>query len=780
MAGKTKEIPEEIQKLLKQVVEHFDNEDRSVRERQIRTWRRLKLFWDGFQQTWYSEVAHDWRIWDNDAIADDTNQAYYDKTINVFRAYLESIIAALSVTVPPVKAFPDDADSVLDIETAKAGDKLAALIYRHNDVPLLWLHGLFTFMTEGMTACYCYPKADESYGTYEEKKYEDATEYAEITKCPICGFLLDTKELGEQEPQAPPPPPVPPIYAEQKDKFQPDDSDIFVQDYIHNSGLEECPNCMSQIAPELATESFTVTRLVGITQEPKSRICMEVYGGLYVKIANYAKKQSDTPYLMFMYETHYANVVERYNHLHGKDWNKKLKASMGPRDPYEEWARLSPQYQGEYPLNVITVRNCWLRPASFNILAEQDDIDKLKKLFPNGAKVVMANDEFAEACNEALDDCWTLTHNPLADFLNHDPLGLLLVSIQEITNDIISLTLQTMEHGIPQTFADPAVLNFDAYRQQETTPGGIYEAKPKSGQTMAQAFHEVKTATLSGEVLPFAQNIQNLAQLVSGAVPSIFGGQLEGSGTASEYSMSRAQALQRLQNTWKMLTIWWKNIFGKAIPMCIKEIKEDEHDVQRGRDGNFMNVFIRRAELQGKIGRVELEANENIPLTWSQRKDVIMMLVQAANPEILSIIGSPENLPIIREAIGLTDFFVPGEDDRNKQYDEIQLLLQSEPMPTGDMMNPEMPSVQPDPLMDNHAIEFEVCRKWAVSEVGRQTKMDNEAGYMNVMLHAKMHMMFMGPPQASEGEEGAAPSEKPNGDNKEAPITGESDVNAEV
>src|SRR5678810_5634 len=130
--------PDDVQRLLKEVVDHFDKEDVATRERQIRTWRRLKLFWEGFQKAWYSEVAHDWRIWDQDEAGDDTEQSYYDKPINIFRAYLESIIAALSITIPPVKCFPDDSDDTLDISTARAGDKIAQLIYRHNDVCLLY------------------------------------------------------------------------------------------------------------------------------------------------------------------------------------------------------------------------------------------------------------------------------------------------------------------------------------------------------------------------------------------------------------------------------------------------------------------------------------------------------------------------------------------------------------------------------------------------------------------------------------------------------------------
>ena len=48
----------------------------------------------------------------------------------------------------------------------------------------------------------------------------------------------------------------------------------------------------------------------------------------------------------------------------------------------------------------------------------------------------------------------------------------------------------------------------------------------------------------------------------------------------------------------------------------------------------FVNVFIRRAELEGKIGTIELEANENLPITWNQQKDAIMELFQLNNEGI--------------------------------------------------------------------------------------------------------------------------------------------------
>jgi hypothetical protein len=726
---------------------------------------------------YYSEVAHDWRIPESERSGADSDQGYYDKPVNIFRAYLESIIAALSITVPPVVCYPDDADNPLDITTAKAGNKIAELVFRHNDMPLLWLHALFIFCTEGMTAMYSYPKESEEYGTYEEKKFADEQEDHEISNCPFCGAEMGdeiTNPMDEQQHQ---------MELEQQAEIEAQ-KEALGDEYMPpppELNHEECPSCGRLVIPAKTQNTVTITRMVGVTSKPKSRICMEVYGGLFVKVPVWARNQKECSYLIYSYETHYANVLEQYPELR----NQITSQSMSNYDMYEQWGRTSPQYRGEHPINNVTVRNCWFRPCAYNILNE-DQVEELKKKYPNGVKAVIVNDKVADASNENLDDCWTITNNPLSDYIHFDPIGLLLTSVQDITNDLVSLVLQTVEHGIPQTFADPKVLNFNAYRESEVIPGGIYPATPKSGKPLSDGFYEVKTATLSQEVLPFAEKIQQMGQMVSGALPSLFGGQMSGSRTASEYSMSRAQALQRLQSTWKMLLMWWKNVHGKVIPMFIKEMKDDEKQVKKDEFGNFVNVFIRRAELEGKLGSIEIEANENLPITWNQQKDAIMELFQINNEGIMQSLASPENLPYLKKAIGLTDYIIPGEDDRQKQYEEIQQLTNSEPiqMPPDPMamqqamqmgMPPpppqNLPSVQADMDVDNHELEADICRRWLVSDAGRLCKLENPSGYENVLLHMKMHkdmimqlqMQQMMPPQGQPmGQPQGAQPPQPN------------------
>lgn len=725
---------EEDKRLLSTVVDHFYKEDTPTRERQIRNWRRLKLYWANFSQIYWSEVAQDWKIANRDVSNEDTDQEYYDRPVNVFRAFIETIIAALSIQIPAISCSPDDADNPLDLSTAKAGDKIAEQVYKHNNVVFLWLHALYVFMTEGMVACYNYSHKDEAYGTYNEPKYKD--EEVEAHVCPNCEQRLADDIFSNKV----------------IDEFNPGDAESELQDTIKNEG-PVCPVCGEILDPDLQKTKLIVNRLVGTTTKAKSRICLEVYGGLYVKVANYARCQDDTPYLLLMYETHYANALEEYPHLR-EDIPSGGWSNVGINDPYEQFGRLNVEYRGDYPLENVTIKHAWLRPASFNILPDAD-YDALKRKYPNGVRVDLVNETVAGCEAEKLDDHWTLTKNPLADYLNHDPLGELLTNIQDITNDLISLILQTIEHGIEQTWADPAVVDFNAQGQIEAQPGTITPTKTVTGKRVSEAFYSTKTAALAPEVIPFFRLVQELGQFVSGALPSLFGGQSGkgGSKTAAEYAMSRSMALQRLQTPWKMLTLWWKDIFSKVIPMYIQNLEEDERIVEKDDKGNFLNVYIRKAELAGKIGSIELESSEQIPISDEQQKEMMLNLLQLNIEELNAAFTSPENLPFIRKLVRIPQFKLPGEDDRQKQYEEINLLVASAPIVMAPEINPtlvqeeveptELPSVPIDPLVDNHEIESATCRTWLIGPAGRLAKIENPDGYKNVMLHMKEHINMM-------------------------------------
>jgi hypothetical protein len=57
-----------------------------------------------------------------------------------------------------------------------------------------------------------------------------------------------------------------------------------------------------------------------------------------------------------------------------------------------------------------------------------------------------------------------------------------------------------------------------------------------------------------------------------------------------------------------------------------------------------------------------------------------------------------------------------------------------------------LPSVPVDQLLDDHAVEFEECKRWANSDAGQAARMTNPAGFANVRAHAEAHLRAISRP----------------------------------
>ena len=67
-----------------------------------------------------------------------------------------------------------------------------------------------------------------------------------------------------------------------------------------------------------------------------------------------------------------------------------------------------------------------------------------------------------------------------------------------------------------------------------------------------------------------------------------------------------------------------------------------------------------------------------------------------------------------------------------------------------------LPSVPVDALLDDHAVEFEECKRWANSEAGQSAHMTNPAGFANVRAHAEAHLRALNAVAVLNGAAGAA------------------------
>jgi hypothetical protein len=733
------ETDDDEQIALKFIVQQLERDDQYIRERNIRRWKKAEEYWRLNQFIYWSEVALDYRNIQNfqePSGNDDDNEQLAPKTFPIYRAYGESIIAAMASTIPTVLFFPDDASNPDDITTAKAYSLISELLQRHNQAPLLLIHMLQIMYNQGLCGTYVHWDDDDRYGTIPIPRFTNEKVQLQQLVCPRCGNPVQNVPLSDnsdkkQEQQG----------SQFKGELTPEEQAQvareapFEQTYV-------CPNCGYEGQLE-AGEVFeeVIPRLTGYSDTPKGRIFIESYGPLNLRISSYAKRQEDVGLLELQLEMHYAAAREEFPNI------KEDIRSVSDFYSYERWGRTSSELLSDQLFNQVTVRYCWVRNWGFEAYVGQqggyrsDTVEKLKRKFPHGACVIFVNDTFAKAFDESLDDHWTLSTNPLDSFIHGIPLGGPALDIQDAFNEAKNLGLQKHQFGIPETFADSAVLDEEAYRQQMAGPGYVTFATAPQGQPLEAGFYQTRTSAMNEEDIELWNSLNADMQFLLGAVPSIFGGaQVSGSKTATEYNQSRNFALQRLSNHWTNMKFLWANTMAKACRLYATHLLEDEKFVRR--NGNaFETVWIRKAELTGRVGNVEPDPSEQFPLTWSQKRDLFMSLITLQNPVIGQIMLHPNNAQNTKDALGFPEFYMPGETDRTKQLIEIRKLSLATPQDVPP--DAQQSTVPVDHDVDDHGVHIQVLKLFCTGQEGLYLQETNPAGYLNCILHLKEHQAAM-------------------------------------
>ena len=715
-------LPDHLQDCLAEIIRQLEQEDDNVRKQQIRQWKKNDRFWHGIQYIFWSETQQDWIApintrWDDlTGNREEAEGPFYDYVVNIYRAHGESIIAALSAQVPAVRFPPDDADNEDDIQTAKTYDRVADLIQRHNQSKMIILQALLALWNQGLVFAYHAPKADKAFGNVQIPQYETGQE------CANCGYLKSS------DPNAPTG-----ISKESSDAAAEvegqDDEDDNNDSQDQDQGTNQQSSNQPDTCPECNNPLSETPVLTGFSDAPKTRVLIDIYNPLFVKVPYYARTQEECGYLGLSIDQPISLLKSLFDNI-----ADKIEAESNLYDVYEKLGRAPSSYS--YAIidnkNLRTLRRWWLRPYEINRLGDQyaAEIKELQGLFPDGVYCCFVGDCYAESRNECMDKYWTIGKAGISTYIHSDPMGQPLINEQEKVNVLDNLTLETIEQGISTVFADPDVLNFEDYSRHELRPGMYAPAKAMTGKSLSDGFYEGPKATLSKEVPMYREQIDKDAQFLVGSFPSIYGGPGEGSSrTAAEYDMSRQMALQRLSITWTMFAHWWARLMDKCVRIYIENVISDEHYVSKNKE-NYVNIWIRQSELSGKVGEVEAEAAETFPVTLGQKQSLLFKLISLNNDLINAALFSVENRKIIADCLSFPELTIPDEAQRTKQARETQLML--------DRGQP----IQVEPLVDDNDVHIEVLRDWAASDAGADAKVNNPQGYQLNMDHLQMHMQF--------------------------------------
>ncbi|GAC1635567.1 MAG: hypothetical protein NVS9B14_12940 [Candidatus Acidiferrum sp.] len=759
---------------LRDLVLQYRQEGITARRHEIRRIRQARLFWQGLQYAWWNPNDMNWHLPFESKFSDDRElqeMPRYQFVTNFYQGFGLSFIAVLSQDVPSVRFYPQSSQSLEDIAAARSASDVAQLIEQNNHIEELLTSIGYFLWTDGKLGAYVRYVADgQRFGFHDEQVLE-AIEIPlgkDVYVCPQCGketpvqqdaVILSSPEASEGPQLA----------------LNRGSSDAEVLRDANDASLRmtnnTCPGCGAELTENniRKAERVTVPRVVRTKRVANGQEVISIAGGLELNTPVWANEMHEYPYLQWQTEVHRSKLKAAYPHSANKI---ETSPSQGAEDVYARVSRLSVEqglpsiHPGDALMNLITFDRTWLRPWAFYAVEDESTRKELLALFPDGCYVAFAGEAYCESRNESMDDHWRVLHALPGDGQNRPSVGDSLVQVQERYNVLSNMQAETYEYGIPPIYADPQVLDFDALANQVAEPAAHFPARARPGQPLAAGFFQPAPARVSPDMLQHQQElIGPVSQFLSGLFPAVFGGNMEDVKTASGYALARDQALGRLGLVWRRMKQFYADVILLGVDCFRKNRPEDVEMPLLGPDGVLDARVIRQADLKGNIC-VHPEADETFPRLKSQQRGVLQQLFSVNDPVIQKALTEPANLGYIKNVLGLTEMVIPGEDSRNKQLREIQQLLASAPIvvqasnsvistegrnlssidgaprdggqaPTSPMV---LPSVPVDALLDDHAVEFEECKRWANSEAGQSAHMTNPAGFANVRAHAEAHL----------------------------------------
>jgi hypothetical protein len=819
---------------LRELVIEYRQEGIVARRHEIRRIRQARLFWQGLQYAWWNPQDMTWHLPYESKIYDDSAAAEmprYQFVTNLYQAFGLSFVSVLSQDVPATRFYPQSAQSIGDITAARAASQVCDLIEQNNRVQHLLTGVAFYLWTDGKIGGYVRYVADaQRFGSHDEPVIEE--HYVplgdDVYVCPECGAeqtvgteaggteagndavirLFRGGESGAADDRAT-------ANATSSDETNiPGSKDPGYSNVAApppaTAGLLPpviCRNCGASLGPEnfRPAARVAVPLVTGVRRVANGQEVISVVGGLELNTPVWANEMHEYPYLQWSMEVHRAKLKASYPHAADKI---QMGGPIQADDVYARATRIAiaqglpTTHPGDALFNLITFSRTWIRPWAFYTIEDKSTRDALLALFPDGCYVAFAGETYCESRNEAMDDRWRVMHALPGDGQSRPSVGDSLVQIQERYNTLSNIQAETYEYGIPPIYADPQVLDFDALANQTAEPAAHYPARARPGQPLAAGFFQPAPAQVPPDLVRHQQDLMGpVAQFLTGLFPAVFGGEMESQKTATGYAMARDQALGRLGLVWRRLKTFYADVMLLSVD-CFRQNRPEDAEIPiLGPGGEFESRWIRLADLKGNI-QAHPESDETFPRMKSQQRAVVQQLMASSDPLIQEALADPTNIGFVKSLLGLSDLVVPGEDSRNKQLREIDLLLAGAPIevahaaqtsvcglpselgtsetmrdgtsverndtgaqsvsaiasgPSGAMETHRLksvllePSVPIDLLFDNHVVELGECRRWANSDAGQIARVENPAGFANVRAHAEAHLRAIGLTVAGQG-----------------------------
>jgi hypothetical protein len=686
-----------------------------------------------------------------------------DQNTNIYSSEGDIITAALTIEVPKVEFFPINPDYAPDVKAAEQAENFKSIWDLNNNLQALMSECARIFWNEDRVLLYT-------------------------------RYILNGQKFGYEDE---------------------DDTPVVPQD-------EEAPPSTEPTGQEgdEQLEEANVSVETG-KRKPRGREITTAHGKLDHKVPM-AVDTLDKMHFVKLYEDLDISLVRAMfpwiadEIQPGSDGTSEVELDRIARENVRQ-AVLGAYVTGDSMKSHVVVKHSWFRPACFFGDKVKEEVRaELLEAFPDGCLLVKAGSEYAFSRNEGVDAHLAIGHAVTGKGQNRRSLGNGMIQVQKRINDWVDLLDSFFRRTVPKKWMNSEAFDLEAIKTGANIPGSTGPFQPQPGLTTADQYIMVEPTPQPQPAL--AQFVQwfseNIAQNVTGAVPSLFGAATN-TDTLGGIEVQRDQALQRIGPAWNSLQLLVSQAALQAV-CCAAECR-DGKVLKQTIPGRGI-VEVNCSELKGNVS-CKPEASPAFPESWAAREKKILMLFDGAkgNPELQKIMLTPKNLPVLRDAIRLKNFTIPGADSVRKQQQEFELLLRApanfnpeyeqlqetikgatEGMKSVAASGQQVPpdaqqklqqiqqyaSTLPEKMSsvqvaqddsEDHVIEATICTEWMNSSEGQAFKYGTDkqkASFENVSLHRKEHLAMAkkiaaenAPPQQQKD-----PSESLSANFKDMPV----------
>lgn len=520
------------------------------------------------------------------------------------------------------------------------------------------------------------------------------------------------------------------------------------------------------------------------TEIPKTRQRVEILSPREVHADSRAERLEDTPYLVRHCLRSRAWLMARYPE-YAERFEQETEGYADAEDPNAAWQH-GERGEGsgdDTGSGWINVRYCWIQNWALRdrqgLDPEKDAVfARLREEFPSGAHLLIVGRDLVYARDERLLDHWTRFERSIEEGANPPAQGRQTMESADMENEAVNAMVDIVKHAVPSLFSVGSVVDPEEFASAPLLAGQWHRtSEPPPGKSLGESFYQPQGTRLPDGIEHVLGYLKTTSEKLSGDLPSIMGAPNQGgSKTLGEWMDSKAQATKRLDITYFDLADFKAQTMGKAVALYFDAISRpdgngmiyDRKTVEK-QGSEYVNVWIRHSQLQGRVGDVTPEAVRGVPLSIHEQRRLVLELASQPSPLSETLLSDPGNLGEAVRLLGLSSMAIPHADATDKQNAEIQELLKSKPEMTVDERTGKMvpaldkegipQSTIPPHDTDYHEIEAEAIRKWASSLPGRVAFEESPEGFMNVMFHYAQHAAIISRHNAQAQASGVPPQE---------------------